>query len=241
MGFIDDLLEKTRISTRRLAGQLQQTSMETDPAIARTGAYQYRNDGPRDTIVTQDVSGSVGTKDYPPTRLAGGIAATIEYTNARARHHPDDRIAVISFTDRAKILLSLTPITRKPDIIKVVSQLTSGGGTDIAAGLKAAIAVFDQEPVSDRQRHIILLTDGHGGRPVKTATTLKEQYHAVIDVVGIGGTPKAVKESLLRKVATTDPDGFNHYRFIKDAQTLKEHYRQLATGLVWHGGKNDQN
>ena len=57
-------------------------------------------------------------------------------------------------------------------------------------------------------------------------------------IVGIGGTRGAVKESLLWKVATTDQDGFNHYFFIKDSAALKQHYRQLATGLVWRGDKS---
>ncbi|HUT42812.1 MAG TPA: hypothetical protein VMW95_00640, partial [Desulfobacterales bacterium] len=82
-----------------------------------------------------------------------------------------------------------------------------------------------------------LLTDGHGGHPVKIANKLKDKYSAILDVVGIGGSAEVVNESLLRKVATTDPDGFNHYRFIKDSMDLKEHYKHLATGLIWHGGK----
>jgi len=53
--------------------------------------------------------------------------------------------------------------------------------------------------------------------------------------VGIGGTPDAVNEALLRQVATTDPGGFCHYRFVKDPETLSEHYTQLAKGLVWNG------
>ena len=69
------------------------------------------------------------------------------------------------------------------------------------------------------------------------AVMLKQRLDAVIDVVGIGGSPSVVNEALLRQVATTDPDGFCHYRFIKDAQALSKHYTQLAQGLIWRGGK----
>ena len=44
-----------------------------------------------------------------------------------------------------------------------------------------------------------------------------------------------VNESLLKQVATTDPGGHNHYRFISDAHSLKLHYRELATSLVCKG------
>lgn len=244
MSIISDLLEKTKIALEGYDDQLQLSPLEVKPEKSKQKSCLHSNysslTGPHDTVITQDVSGSMGTADYPPTRLAGGITAIIEYINARAKESPKDRMAVVTFTDRAKILLPLTAITDKKDIIEVVSQLTSGGGTDIAEGLQAAMQIFDQEPAVDRQRRLVLLTDGHGGRPVKIATELKQRYRAVIDVVGIGGTPKAVNESLLRKVATTDPDGFNHYRFVRDPETLREHYRQLATGLIWRGGKNDK-
>ena len=187
---------------------------------------------PRDTVNVLDVSGSMGGFDYPPTRLDGGIKASIEYVDVRIEQSPNDRVAVVSFNSTARIVLSLTPITSKEKIISAIRNLTAGGGTDIAEGLKAAAEIFEAEPQSNRQRHIIVLTDGHGGRPLKIAGKLKTEYGAVINVVGIAASCGDVNESLLRKVATTDPDGFCHYRFIKDAEALSQHYRQLATGIV---------
>ena len=190
---------------------------------------------PRDTIQVLDVSGSMGSPDYPPTRLDGGIQAATEYATARMKQSQNDRIAVVSFNDAAQVVLPLTPIADRKTIIMAIRRLTAGGGTDIAVGLWAAAGIFANEPQSNRQRHIIVLTDGQGGRPLKIANKLKKEYCVVIDVVGIGGSPGDVNESLLRKLATTDSDGFCHYRYIKDPQTLSEHYRQLAKGIVWRG------
>jgi len=192
-------------------------------------------DKPRDTINVADVSGSMGGSDYPPTRLDGGIKVSVEYVDKRIEQSPNDRVAVVSFNSTARIVLPLTPITNKEKIVRVIRKLTAGGGTDIAEGLKAAAEIFEAEPQSNRQRHIITLTDGQGGRPLKIAGKLKTEYRVIINVVGIGGSPSDVNESLLRKVATTDPDGFCHYCFIKDTEALSEHYRQLATGIVWRG------
>jgi Mg-chelatase subunit ChlD len=164
-----------------------------------------------------DVSGSMSENDYPPNRLAGAIEAAAEYGKARAEQSPDDRIAVVTFNETAQIVLPLTHILEKQKILSAICQLKAGGGTDIAEGLKAAMRVFDMQPLAHRLRQAILLTDGDGGNPLPKATILKAQYGAVIDVAGIGGTPEAVRESLLREVATTDPDGFNHYRLIKDS------------------------
>ena len=217
------------------AGRL--TTQSEQPA-ARTRSQNTCGAGqPRDTIQILDISISMDCSDYRPTRLAGGIQAATEYISSRAAQSTEDRIAVVTFDTNARIVLPLTPVGEQKNIVAVIRRLKLGGGTDIAEGLQAAIRIFREEPRSDRLRQIILLTDGHGGNPISKAAELKERYGAVINVVGIGGTRESVEESLLRKVATTDPDGSNHYRFISDSATLKQHYQQLATGLVWRGRK----
>ena len=192
---------------------------------------------PRDTAAVLDVSGSMRDSDYPPTRLDGGICATLAYTDARGKACPGDRVAVVSFNDAAHVVLPWTAITDRRGIGRALHRLTADGGTDLAEGLRAALSLFTNRPPAGRRRHAILLTDGQGGEPLEMAIRLKERLGVVIDVVGIGGSPDVVNETLLRQVATTDPDGFCHYRFIKDTQTLSEHYTQLAQGLIWRGGK----
>jgi hypothetical protein len=81
--------------------------------------------------------------------------------------------------------------------------------------------------VKDR---IVLLTDGHGGQPLKTANELKANG-VFIDVIGIGGSPSAVNEQLLRKIAST-VNGDTRYRFISSRKDLFQHFRQLAEKLV---------
>lgn len=206
-------------------------AVRQSPSLALAG-----RSGPRDTAIVVDVSGSMESRDYPPTRLDGGILAAAEYVEARAEQCPGDRVAVISFNDAAQVVLPLTSITKKETIIRAIRRLSAGGGTDIAKGLRAAAGIFGGQQPSNRQRHVILLTDGQGGNPIRIAGRSKRGYGVVIDVVGIGGSPSEVNESLLRKVATTDPDGFCHYRYIRDPETLSEHYRQLAKSIVWRGG-----
>jgi hypothetical protein len=129
----------------------------------------------------------------------------------------------------------LTSVTREKSILDALAGLSADGGTNLASGLEAVADIFENEPVSNRARHAILQTDGRGGEPLVVAIKLREELGVVIDVVGIGGSPSEVNEALLRQVATTEPDGSNHYRFVKDLQTLCEHYRRLATGLIWTG------
>ena len=236
-----DLLKFIDSATHAGVGLLKQLSpgaLRTDTAIRMRQSPSppvTDDNAPRDTAIVIDVSGSMSECDYPPSRLDGGIQAGMAYAKTRVKKHPGDRIAVISFSDEAQVVRPLTPVTDGKAIRSALRQLTIEGGTDLAKGLGAAARLFENEPQSRRRRCVILLTDGQGGEPLKIAARLKGKLGAVIDVVGIGGSHSAVDEHLLREVATTDPNGRCHYRFIKDPQVLSEHYRQLAKGLLWRG------
>ena len=212
-----------------------QTSTITKDSLT---AHPHQNHDARDTVIVQDVSGSMADDDYFPSRLDGGLQATLEYYAARKKQYADDRIALVTFNHEARIIIPLLSLDREQEFRTALRKLTADGGTDIAKGLHTVAKLFDKSSESQRVRHVILLSDGHGGDPLKISEKLKSRYHAQIDVIGIGGEPLAVHESLLCQIATTDPDGYNHYRFIKDTESLREHYQQLATGLMWHGGKS---
>ena len=128
-----------------------------------------------------------------------------------------------------------TAINNSRNIIKGIRSIKIVGGTDIGNGLVETAKVLNVHSKLNAKSHIILLTDGFGECPLSIPEEIKQQYDTIIDVVGIGGSRDDVNEYLLREVATTEVDGTNHYRFIADARTLKQHYRQLATGLVWKG------
>lgn len=193
--------------------------------------------GCRDTVVVIDRSGSMELEDYEPSRLQGGKQAAGEYVNRRLVVCCQDRVAVVSFGHTAKIELGLTDITDRETITEAINNIQIKGGTDIAKGIKAATAIFQKHQKCPNQRHLILLTDGCGGHPIRKSTYLKQQLNCIIDAVGIGGSRKEVNEKLLRKVATTDPDGFNHYRFISDSSSLKQHYSNLAKSICWRPKK----
>jgi Mg-chelatase subunit ChlD len=185
------------------------------------------------SIIIIDHSGSMGRRDYSPSRLQAAKDAAVEYVMTLVKQKTQHQIAVISFGDDAKVVVPLTAIDSSQIIVNGIRSISIQGCTNIAAGLTKAIGLLAK--CSDKHSQIILLTDGYGNCNLSIPEKLKEDYNTTIDVIGIGGSPKDVDESLLRRIATTDPDGANHYRFIKDAHMLKQHYHQLATGLVWKG------
>jgi Mg-chelatase subunit ChlD len=179
------------------------------------------------TVFVVDKSGSMAEQhDSRFSKMDAAIRANSSLVLHKAQIDPYDEIGIVTFEDFAMPVLNLCPIqTRRRDILQALQSLTPGGGTDINAGLEAARDMFDWNR-NDVVRRIVLLTDGHGGYPLQTASDLKGQG-VVIDVIGVGDSPANVDEKLLKKVASV-VQGELRYRFIKDQQTLVAHYTQLA-------------
>jgi len=179
------------------------------------------------TIFVVDKSGSMAEPyDSRRSKMEAAIRANSSMVLHKAQIDPYDEIGIVTFEDFAMPVLPLCPIqTRKRDILQALQSLAPGGGTDINVGLEAARDMFDWHR-NDVVRRIVLLTDGHGGYPLQTASDLKGRG-VVIDVCGVGDSPANVDEKLLKKVASV-VQGELRYRFIKDQQTLVDHVTQLA-------------
>ena len=114
--------------------------------------------------------------------------------------------------------------------------VTSGKGwiTDILSNI-----FVESEPEKHLQaskensmmtKRIILLTDGEHlspTSPIAVARKLKA-LGVTIDCIGIGGSPKAVGEKLLKQIASINPDGSIRYCFIGDKERLLRKYQTLA-------------
>lgn len=74
--------------------------------------------------------------------------------------HPDDILSIVSFSDRADIIV---PAVRRLDRAEAetrISMLRPGGGTEIFRGLEAGLFEVQRNLSSKRINQIILITDG---------------------------------------------------------------------------------
>jgi uncharacterized protein YegL len=178
-----------------------------------------------------DVSGSMaGTYDQRYIKLDAAKRATISLVLEKARVNPQDQLALVSFDEQAQVELPLTTMaTGKTQMIQVIQALQIRGGTDINEGLKTAGSLLDLANTTTKKR-IILLTDGQGGHPLRTAENLKSQG-VILECIGIGENSGSVDEALLRKVAS-NTNGECHYRFITDQRTLIDHVTRLGGNMA---------
>jgi Mg-chelatase subunit ChlD len=216
-----------RTRSRRMLDQITDIFGPKPASVDHFDNGRSQNPQREHTFLVLDISTSMRERyDHRLTKLQAAQRAGISLVLEKHRIDPQDYIGLIRFTDTAKVVIDLSPLSsHKQRIIDAIQSLTAGGNTDIETGLLLSKKRFTW---NDRQvvRRIVLLTDGHGGNPLATANELKSNG-VVIHVIGIGETPETVDESLLRQIAST-VDGRIDYHFAKDSQTLIRQFTHLA-------------
>ena len=117
-----------------------------------------------DLICIIDVSGSMKNQKLNQIKLS--LKYIISFMT------PQDRLAIILFSDNAKIYLNLAFMTNetKKIYMEKIEKITARGGTNILSGLEKAVEILKEEkskennnePMNEmRVRSIMLLSDGY--------------------------------------------------------------------------------
>lgn len=73
----------------------------------------------------------------------------------------DDILSVISFNDRAEVIIPATPVQNKAALKARISMMAAAGGTEIFKGLQAGIEQNRKYRAPKLVNHVIMLTDGN--------------------------------------------------------------------------------
>ena len=185
---------------------------------------------PRDHVLVLDASPSMLEPDWPPSRLQAAQQSAAAFCRRLARDEPEARIALVAYGGFAEILCPLTPARHLDKLLRHINRIQVVDATNIGDGTqKAAEALARARGTSQ----VVLLSDGHnntGPDPRPIAHRLKRS--AVIECIGIGGSPSDVDEELMKDIASAYPDGTKRYRWIGDPERLEEAFIELAVGIT---------
>jgi Ca-activated chloride channel homolog len=92
----------------------------------------------------------------------------------------EDRITIIAFSSKPKVLLRNSSFKDEDKIKDAISDLTSSGKTDGNAGLKLAYKLGDEGYIRGGNNRIILATDGEFALNDETTKLIKE--YADLDI-----------------------------------------------------------
>jgi Ca-activated chloride channel family protein len=140
----------------------------------------------------------------------------------------EDLISVISFNDRANVLL---PSQSQPPMSQVESSLgglIAEGGTEIFQGLEAGYEEIRKNSFFDYVNHIILITDGHTyGDEDNCVSLAKTASTADIGISGLGIGIEWNDEFIDKLCALTG----GHSMYVQDPRDVKDFLKRSIASL----------
>jgi Ca-activated chloride channel family protein len=128
-----------------------------DEAVLRVGLQTRASEAaarrPANLTFVVDVSGSMG--EVGRLDLVKSALRTLLDQLA-----PGDQVSIVSFSDEARVLASMTPLTARDQLKSAVEQLVVDGGTNLEAGLVAGYEEASKAFRPAATNRVILLSDG---------------------------------------------------------------------------------
>ncbi|CAH0052973.1 unnamed protein product [Clonostachys solani] len=176
-----------------------------------------------DIVLVIDVSGSMGAPaDVPGEEESTGLSV-LDLTKHAAMTiietlNEDDRLGIVTFGSRSKIVLKLTSMNdkNKEDARKSVREIESRDATNLWHGMRDGIRVLEQGMPSNRVPALMILTDGKPNHMCPEQGYIPklrsmDKLPASVHTFGFGYN---LESGLLKAIAEF---GGGNYAFIPDA------------------------
>jgi Ca-activated chloride channel family protein len=145
----------------------------------------------------------------------------------------DDILSIVSFNDRAEVIIAATPVENKSALKAKVSMMNASGGTEIFKGLSAGVEQNRRYLGPKLVNHVVLLTDGNTfgdhDQCIELARKASEQGIS-ISAMGLG---QEWNDEFLDELASTT-GGTSSY--INSASSvvrfLNDHVRNLSNAFA---------
>ena len=175
---------------------------------ARESSERQRPDAALTFVI--DTSGSMGRED----RLELVKDSLRKLVRALGR---GDSIAVVAFSDDARVILPPTPATDEETILTAIDALTPGGSTNVEAGLRLGYSLARETLLGEGIDRVILASDGVANVGLTDADGILGQIardaSAGIQLVSVGVGMGNYNDALLEQLADRG-DGF--YAYVND-------------------------
>ncbi|AUX39355.1 hypothetical protein SOCE26_007440 [Sorangium cellulosum] len=180
---------------------------------------------PLHLVIAADTSGSMAGD--PIDYLKAGLIEMIDALE------PDDRISLVSYADRAEVVLELAEASDTETLTAAFKRLAAAGKTNLYDGLFTAFAVAERHLDPARQNRVIFLSDGEatvGLTSPERLRSLAEGYAEMgigVTTVGVGGE---FDVDVMRGVGEV---GAGNFYFLEDPKAVEEVFaEEVKTFLV---------
>jgi Mg-chelatase subunit ChlD len=190
-----------------------ETTIEIEGVASSIGGVRYL-----DMMLVMDTSLSLVKTDPNDYRSVGAIGL-VKNLSPKS----DTKIGVVSFNSEIELSQSMT--TNRDAVVKALRELKRSGKTDLAAGIRAAVAELDKNGRPGSSRVIMLFTDGKSNRKRALAATQEAQLQGItIQTLLLGSNSKGA--SILEEIAWGTGGSFVQ---VTDPTMLPEAFLNLRT------------
>jgi uncharacterized protein YegL len=186
---------------------------------------ETENRTPLNLALVLDVSGSMSSSDKMPY-LKQSLMVFL------ASLHPDDIVAIVAYSDNARLIRPAQNVGSGDWIRQTVEKLHPGGSTNLHAGLMLGLEQVDENFDIRFSNRVILLTDGIANEGVTNADRIAADALAYnnqgihLSTIGLGYD---LNDHLLSTLAR---QGKGAYHFVDSAQEMEKVFMQEVEGLV---------
>lgn len=141
---------------------------------------------------------------------------------------PSDVLSIISFSDRAEVVVAAEPMQQKAAILRKLHAIEASGGTEIYQGLAAGVKELRALALNEYANHLILLTDGHTYGDDKQCLELAAR--TAVDGIGITafGIGSDWNDQFLDQLVA--PSG-GQSNFIEQPKSVVQKLQERITGM----------
>jgi Ca-activated chloride channel family protein len=229
----------TGLATNLVAGETLRLKLEPDRGFLLSGS-------PQEVVVKIDLTAAGHKKKLKrtPLNLAVVLDRSGSMTGAKiekARQAamglvdqlaPGDLFSLITFSDRAEVLVPAQELDDKEAVKTRISQIRPGGSTALYAGVQLGETQIQSHLSSRRINRVILLSDGLANVGPSSPRDLRQLGHALSEL-GISVTTIGVgddyNEDLMAGLA--EASDANYY-YVKDTERLPEIFAKELGELV---------
>ena len=166
--------------------------------------------------------------------MGGSSSSRIRCASSSIRSGHGDSIAVVTFGDTARVVLTPTRATDEATILRAIDQLKPGGSTNLEAGLTLGYSLARETLLGDGGiDRIILASDGVANVGLTDANAILGQIRndaaAGIELVSVGVGMGNYNDVLLEQLADQG-DGF--YAYINDLAEARRLFTEDLVGTL---------
>jgi len=178
---------------------------------------------PANLVLIADVSGSMKSHDKMELQKQA-LTTLVSQLNAK------DKVAIVSYSDTAKIVMKPTRASNKARIYRAIQKMKAGGGTNAAQGLQRGYALAGELAYPGHVNRVVLTSDGMANigyvdpKQILNQIERHRKNNVFLTTVGVGKS--MYNDYLLEQLANK---GNGNYLYLADQADIE---RTFVDGLT---------